>query len=274
MICGVLRSNHQRVLLAITGDEKMQFVHNPNIPAKPVSVALADGRIGKQLEDKFTQLGIQIIKTEKYEGLYDAISYHPDILFHHIGGNRIVYAPGGSIKVIKRLQGFGFELVPGETRLQGKYPFNIAYNIARVGKLAFHNLKYTDPIVVKELELNGVELVHVNQGYTKCSVSVVNDSSIITSDSGIAITAVKKRLEVLLIEPEEGILLPGLNYGFIGGSSGLIGEKKWMISGDLLSLKSGQKIIQFLRERCIDIVPLPSEPVIDIGSIIPLMTSE
>lgn len=252
----------------------MQFLQNPNIPAKQLSVALVDGRIGKALEDKFFELKIRIIKTEKYEGLYEAISFHPDILFHHIGGNRIVYAPGGSEKVIKELEVLGFDVIPGGTRLSNLYPFNIAYNVARVGKLAFHNFKYTDPVVVKELMLSGVELVHVNQGYAKCSISVIDDNSIITSDAGIAKTAVKKGLDVLLIEPEEDILLPGLKYGFIGGSSGLVDRKKWMISGDIQNLKSAENIIKFLCKRHIYIDYLPSEPIIDIGSIIPLMTSE
>jgi len=140
--------------------------------------------------------------------------------------------------------------------------------------LAFHNLKYTDPVLANELISEGVELVHVNQGYAKCSISVVDDSSIITSDPGIAKAAEKKGLDVLLTETEEEIKLPGVKYGFIGGSSGLIDERKWLLTGDILNLKSSEKIIQFLQKKSIDIVYLPGEPVVDIGSIIPLMTYE
>lgn len=252
----------------------MKFVDNPNIPVKPLSIALVDGRIEKILENKLVHMGIKVVKTEKYEGLYEAISFHPDILYHHLGGNKIVYAPGVNQRVNTALENLGFRLISGSIRLGDKYPLNIAYNVARVGRLAFHNLKYTDPVLANELISEGVELVHVNQGYAKCSISVVDDSSIITSDPGIAKVAVKKGLDVLLIEPEEGIKLPGVSYGFIGGSSGLIDEKKWLITGDILSLKSSEKIFQFLQKRCIDIVHLPGQPVVDIGSIIPLMTFE
>ncbi len=252
----------------------MKFVDNPNIPVKPLSVALVDGRINRMLENRLADMGIRVIKTEKYEGLYEAISFHPDIMYHHLGGNRIVHAPGVSKKTNMVLEALGFQLIPGSTPLGGKYPFNIAYNVARVGNVAFHNLKYTDPVLARELALSGAELVHVNQGYTKCSVSVVDSNSIITSDKGIARAAEKKGIDVLLIEPEEGIKLPGVKYGFIGGSSGLIDEKKWLLTGDILNLKSSEKIIQFLQKRCIDVICLPGEPVIDIGSIIPLMTFE
>ncbi|HHV99760.1 MAG TPA: hypothetical protein GXX36_09345 [Clostridiaceae bacterium] len=254
--------------------KKLKFADNPNIPDKPLSIALVDGRIQKVLENKLAHMGVRVIKTEKYKGLYEAISYHPDILYHHLGGNKIVYAPGTSERVNNSLENLGFQLIPGSTRLGGKYPFNIAYNVARLGNVAFHNLKFTDPVLANELISQGVELVHVNQGYAKCSISVVDENSIITSDPGIAKVAVKKGLDVLLIEPEEEIKLPGIKYGFIGGSSGLIDKKKWLLTGDILNLKSSEKIIQFLQKKCIDIVHLPGEPVVDIGSIIPLMTCE
>lgn len=252
----------------------LKFVDNPNIPVKPLSMALVDGRIEKILENKLANMGVRVIKTEKYKGLYEAISFHPDILYHHLGGNKIIYAPGTSDRVNIYLESLGFLLIPGNTRLGGKYPFNIAYNVARVGNVAFHNLKYTDPVLANELISEGVELVHVNQGYAKCSISVVDDSSIITSDPGIAKAAEKKGLDVLLTETEEEIKLPGVKYGFIGGSSGLIDERKWLLTGDILNLKSSEKIIQFLQKKSIDIVYLPGEPVVDIGSIIPLMTYE
>ena len=35
----------------------------------------------------------------------------------------------------------------------------------------------------------GVRLVSVSQGYTKCSVAVVDDHALITSDNGIAVAA-------------------------------------------------------------------------------------
>ena len=174
--------------------------------------------------------------------------------------------------MLKALEFYGFKLIEGSTMLRPRYPYDIAYNVARVGKFAFHNLKYTDFVLKKELEKAGVELVHVNQGYTKCSVSVIDANSIITSDKGIAKAASKKGLDVLLIKPEENILLPGLGHGFIGGSSGMINRDKWMVAGDFETLESCGNIKKFLEKKGISCVFVRNQPVIDIGSIIPLLT--
>ncbi|NLD46776.1 MAG: hypothetical protein GX660_06195 [Clostridiaceae bacterium] len=249
----------------------MSFVNVPNIPQNRVKSVLVDGRIDKNIEAGFEKNGISVIKTELYPALYAAVSYHPDIVFHHLGGNRIIHAPDTSINVIKRLSGLGFELVAGNSELCRNYPGNIRYNAARVGNIAFHNTKYTDAVLRENLENMGVELVHVNQGYAKCSVSIVDENSIITMDKGIARTAEAKGLEVLVIE-EENIRLPGLDKGFIGGSTGLLDRNKWAITGNIEKLASFYKVYDFLHKKGIEIVCLSKEDVIDIGSIIPIIT--
>jgi hypothetical protein len=214
----------------------------------------------------------QEIKTERLPGVYEAISWHPDIMLHHIGGRSMVYAPGTSASILGKLYDYGFELIEGKSILLSKYPFDIAYNIARVGNFAFHNLEYTDPVIKNLLESQGVELVHIKQGYAKCSISIVDENSIISSDAGIAKAAAKKGLEVLLIPPEENIMLPGLNNGFLGGSTGLLEKNIWAVSGDAGKLKSYTGIKSFLDSKNIAIKSLSNSEVTDIGSILPLLT--
>ncbi|MGI6776596.1 MAG: DUF6873 family GME fold protein [Acetivibrionales bacterium] len=248
----------------------MGFIDVPNIPAGMVEVAVVDGRISREIENTLTGLGIKLIKTKKHPGVYDAISFHPDIMLHHIGGRTIVTAPGTDPCLIWELTELGFYISCGTSILAKGYPFNIAYNVARVGKFAFHNTKYTDPVVKKELNKAGMEMVHVNQGYTKCAVSVVNENSIITSDRGIAKAAESKGVEALLLEPEVNISLPGLDYGFIGGSSGMISSNRWAITGNIDNLRQADKIRSFLHGKNIQIVMLSKGKIIDIGSIIPI----
>jgi len=251
--------------------EKMNLLNIPNIPKKRVRLALVDGRISSGLEKGFSDRGIEIIKTEAHPGLYPAISCHPDAVFHHLGDNLMVYAPGTSMAVVAALEDMGFLLIEGEKPLTAKYPGSVHYNAARVGNLAFHNTRYTDRILRENLCKRGVELVHVNQGYTKCAISVVDENSIITIDRGIAKAAERKGLDVLVIE-EDGILLPGIKSGFIGGATGLIDEKKLAVAGNIYRLKSAMKILDFLSQKGIEHVSLSDEPVMDIGSIIPLLT--
>jgi hypothetical protein len=102
--------------------------------------------------------------------VYEAISYHPDILLCHAGGNSIVYAPGTDAGFVGELSGLGFKLLEGRTTLKDRYPENIAYNAARVGKYVIHNFKYTDPLLKELFEKEGLDFIHVNQGYAKCSI--------------------------------------------------------------------------------------------------------
>ncbi|TYQ17028.1 UNVERIFIED_CONTAM: hypothetical protein Cloal_3629 [Acetivibrio alkalicellulosi] len=248
----------------------MNYLVTPNLPKNSVKVVLVDGRIETELEKSLNSYGIDCIKTFPLSPLYKAISGHPDILFHHIGKNIIVYAPGVCQTTINSLSNLGFKLIMGRSILTSKYPGNICYNGARVGNYLFHNTKYTDEVIKSCALEMGVEIVHVNQGYTKCSISIVDENSIITMDKGIAKVAEKKGLQVLLID-EDGIELEGLNKGFIGGSSCLINKKVWAISGNIEMLKSRNKIYNFLDEKGFDVISLTKKLPKDVGSIIPLI---
>jgi hypothetical protein len=250
----------------------LKFVDVPNCPSAPARLAIVDGRISNKIEKLLLKQGIQLIKTLKLPGLLDAVSYHPDIMFHHIGGNRIVHAPEVDIYILKELENSGFYLIQGSTKLTGSYPGDISYNGARVGNFFFHNLKYTDKVLLNELYDAGVELVNVNQGYTKCSVAVINENSIITADTNIAKEAERRDIKVLLIPPQRDIILPGLDYGFIGGCSGLIGKGSWAIFGKAEKLPSFFQIQEFLKKENCQILSLSDDEVIDLGTLLTVKT--
>lgn len=249
----------------------MNYLSIPNIPQKSVKYAIVDGRISDEIECSLLKRGVKLIKTPRYPHLYEAISFHPDILIHHISKDCIVHVPGLDKDFLYELSELGFKLIEGHTILKGKYPLNIAYNVARVGNFAFHNFKYTDAILKRELEKAGVDLVDVKQGYAKCSVSVIDAGSIITADTGIAKAAESKGIEALLISPEKDIVLPGLDYGFLGGSTGLIGKDVWAVTGDLDKLESASDICSFLSSKNVQPVSLSAGHTVDIGSIIPVL---
>ncbi|MGB9780983.1 DUF6873 family GME fold protein [Caldanaerobacter sp.] len=241
---------------------------NPFIPERDVKCVLIDGReldIGKALE----RLGIKVLYTERCTDLYEAISYHPDIHVHPLDEGEVVVAPNVSQAFLHKLVELDIKVIKGKTFLKRNYPYDIAYNVARLGNVAFHNLKYTDPVLREELEKRGVKFLHVNQGYTKCNIAIVDDRSFITSDTGILDVAVKNGFDVLLISPG-GIVLKGFDYGFIGGATGLIGKRKLAFTGDFSYLKDYEKIMDFLNKKGIEIVQLTSAQIKDIGSIIPL----
>lgn len=247
----------------------MNFIHKPYLPERNIKTALVDYRIGAELERSFANTCIDIIKTVPCNELYDAINGHPDIVVHHIKDNELVVAPNVFDALESVLIKKGFALTKGETWLNRNYPDNIAYNVLRIGAFAFHNTKYTDMAIFKELEKNNVKLIHVNQGYTKCSACIVNENSIITSDSKLAETVEKYGIESLLIEPG-GIALKGFDYGFIGGSSGLLSRSIMAFTGNLDNILDNYKIYDYLNSKGIEVKILSTKQIFDIGSIIPL----
>lgn len=249
----------------------MVFVAKPNLPEKAVSLAVVDERISSPAEDRLTSLGVKVLKLQPHRSLYPAVCCHPDMQLHHIGGKNIIYAPGTDQNLLDALTSYGFTLMTGESTLAPSYPADIAYNVARVGRWYFHNLRHTDPVIRRTLEKLGIEPVHVEQGYSKCSILPVGDESIITTDAGIARAAEKKGLKVLLADYEKSIRLPGLDHGFIGGAAGMLGCALCALNGNIQGLDCFDAFSSFLSKNNISIVELSDEQVTDIGSILPLI---
>lgn len=252
----------------------MVFIANPNLPDRPVSLAVVDSRISDASSRSLGRLGIMLLRISAHKALYGAVCSHPDMLLHHVGGNLIVYAPGTDAGLLNALRYCGFSLLQGEKELTGTYPGDIAYNVARVGKYYFHNLRYTDPVIADYMNRLGIEPVHIEQGYAKCSILPVDERSIVTTDAGIAKAAEKKGLDVLLLECGSSIRLAGLNCGFIGGSCAMISDRLCAVNGSLRKLADSERLISFLSEKQISIIELSNYDVTDIGSIIPLMVSQ
>ena len=250
----------------------MRFFQNPNLPDMPVRLAAAGAGIGNEAIAELDKLGIKVLVMPAHPGLYKAVESHPDMQLHHLGGNRIIYAPDTNRSVLDTLSACGFELVTGEGGLLSSYPYDISYNAARVGRWYFHNLKYTDCKLREQLEQLGAKPVHVEQGYSKCSILPSDKNSIVTTDDGIARAAEKKGLDVLYLENEHSIRLPGMNYGFIGGACGMISKSVCAINGCLEKLTCGEALVSFLSKKQIMVKELSKDYVTDIGSILPLST--
>lgn len=247
----------------------MNFLKTSFIPDSDVSLALVDYRISAEIEASLTSLGIDLIKTVRCPELYEAVDGHPDMQLMHIGGKRIILAPNVFESMAPVFEKKGFAVTKGATWLVRNYPGNIAYNVLRMGNFAFHNTKYTDAEIVRELEKENVKLIHVSQGYTKCSTCILDSRTIVTSDLKLSKTVEKYGIESLLIKPG-GIELKNLNYGFIGGACGLISEKHIAFTGTLEALEDGNRVIEFLNNREFEITALWKEKPVDYGSIIPI----
>lgn len=234
-----------------------------------IKYVIIDYRCSKVIKRFFEKRGINIIPCMGDNIMYDAVKGHPDIYVHPISNNFLI----SSINTYEYFNNIGskigLRIERGSTKLKGTYPYNISYNIARVGNLAFHNTKYTDKRIIELFKINNIRLINVKQGYTKCSTCIVSKNAIITSDKGIAKAAEKNGLDVLLIRPGY-INLKGMDYGFIGGASGVISDCEIFFSGNIEKHPDYIDIYNFCKNHKKKLVYPKDIDLTDIGSIIPI----
>lgn len=248
----------------------MNFVRTSFIPEYKILLALIDRRITKDMKAKLNDLNINIIESTPCIQTYDAINCHPDITILKINDNNIIVAPNVYDYYSKKLCPLGFNIIKGNSLIKSKYPYNIAYNVAIFGKYAIHNLKYTDKKVLEFLDKNNFIKINVKQGYCKCSICIVDENSIITSDEGIYKEVIKHDIDCLLIEKGH-IDLFDLSYGFIGGCSGLISKDDLIFFGDISKHPNYNEIKKFVESKNKNIISLSDEKLLDLGSLIPLI---
>jgi hypothetical protein len=242
----------------------------PYIPNCRISKAIIAGNASKEILISLSILGISPLTTEPIDSLLPSLSMHPDMQLVNIFEDVFVYAPGISEKLLESLKNEGFTLIPGHTRLRSNYPYDIAYNCAIVGKYAFLNLRYTDPKLLEMLKKCNIKMIPVKQGYAKCSAAILNSEAIITADPVIHKKALAENIDSLLVPPQKNIILEGFNYGFIGGSSGLISGHELAFFGNFETLDSAGEIKKFMTKHGVNPISLSDENIKDLGSLIPL----
>jgi len=248
----------------------MNFAQNSFTIKNKLQLAIVDKRIPQTIEDNLNNIGVNIIKSTACSNTYDAIKYHPDISVCKLNSNNIVVAPNVYEYYKEVLKPYGFNVICGESTIKNKYPYNIHYNIVILEKFAIHNFKYTDKVILDYIEKNNIEKINVSQGYCKCSICVVDDNSIITSDEGIYKEVIKHDIDCLLIE-KGYIDLFELNYGFIGGCSFLLSNNELAFLGNIKKHPDYDKILNFVKSKNKKLISLSNDKLIDLGSVIQLM---
>ncbi|MDD6795725.1 MAG: hypothetical protein PUE01_10015 [Clostridiaceae bacterium] len=227
-------------------------------------ICFIDYRCSKEEIKSLEKLSLNPIKVPKCNNLYEAINGHVDIQLHIIDTNHIMVQKDISIDFLNELKINEINYSFSNNNLTSSYPQDIILNAYSNANLFVHNLSYTDKNLLR-LQKNKKK-IHVKQGYTKCSILPVNENAIITSDKSIYNALTKENMDVLLIPPAD-ILLPSLNYGFIGGTGGLISENKIAFFGELKNYAYGKEVYNFLYKYDIEPVSLRKGKLIDRGSL-------
>lgn len=231
-----------------------------------------DYRISKEEYSNLKKYCNNIIKVPPCKSLYPAIEGHPDILLHILSKDKIIVHKNMDADFIEFLHNIGFTVLISKKSLKSKYPHDIILNAVSTENLFIHNTKFTDDILLnyilnKTYKNKTFNIINVNQGYTKCSLSVLNNNSFITSDPLIYKKLIENKYSVLFV-PAGDILLPNLDYGFIGGCCGMIGPNLIAFYGNLKYYKYGKEVLDFLTSCHITPIYLSQGKLIDRGSIL------
>lgn len=245
------------------------MLNNPFIPKKFANTVIVDGRISVEMKSKLKKMNINIIPTIPCKEVSEPISYHPDITIHPINHNTLIVAPNVFDYYEDKLRGMGIKIIKGETKLGKDYPEDIAYNVGRVGKFAVHNFKYTDEKLKYYLKKENLEFIDIRQGYTKCSMAIIDNIAIITADYPMYRILSINGIDVLLVSPGY-IDLKGYSHGFMGGATGNLSEDVVLFSGNFDTHPDKNKIFNFVKKYNKKIVWLSDKKIMDIGTIISL----
>ncbi|WP_072904033.1 DUF6873 family GME fold protein [Hathewaya proteolytica] len=231
-----------------------------------------DSRISNEEYSALSYYCPNIIKVPSSSLLYPSVCGHPDMLLHILDANRLMVHKDMDEAFVDTLLNYGFEVIHSAESLSYKYPGDIILNAASSKSMFIHNLKYTDEklmdIMKKRQDYNkNFTMIDVPQGYTKCSLAVLGYNCFITSDKPIYNKLHSMGYNILYVPPGN-ILLPGLDYGFIGGCCGIIDDNTVAFYGNLNFYKYGKEVISFLKKCGIDILYLSKSNLVDRGSIL------
>ena len=235
---------------------------------------IIDFRMRKVEKEYIQSLGYELIENRFNLSTYDEIASHPDVYYTAVG-DTVFCDPNRFLE--------GFNCIKGMAEAKGNYPIDIPYNLAIVGKVAVHNFEYTDELLKIYLQKSGYNLVHVEQGYSKCSTCVIGDNACIVSDIGIARKLLDYDIDVLYVSEPDIKLLKRTNKifvdecrmsfeystmsGFIGGAMVRLGDEV-ILFGDVNNLINGKKIQKFIESKGLKFHYFEGLDVIDYGGVI------
>lgn len=146
-----------------------------------------------------------------------------------------------------------------------EYPLDVLFNAWLIENRLLCNERTVSRLILDAAKNERIEIINVPQGYTKCSVCPVSENAIITADKAIAEACRSAKIDVLTVS-EGHISLPPYNFGFIGGASGLCGDKVYFC-GSLDCHPDSDRIKDFCKKHKKTAVSLSHDKLQDVGSL-------
>lgn len=206
-----------------------------------------------------------IVTFKPNKNLVEEINNHADIhIFKH---NKTLIVSDKIVgDIAPEITGYNIETCKD---IRSPYPEDIKLNVLFINNKIICNTKYVAREIIELSKKYNIQLLHTNQGYSKCSVCKISDTAVITDSVSIASLLKICQIDVLTIKPGN-IALSNEHYGFIGGASGLINEQLLYFSGDISKHPDYENILDFTNKHNIKIIFNKNRPLTDFGGFIKL----
>ena len=240
-----------------------KLIETPHLPKSKVRHIILGEKYRNVLESALFTHDLEPVWLKSNPHVDERLSGHADLSAVQIGKSVILSEYLNPCEQIHKI--VGVEYVPDPQ--QAVYPYDAGLNFCIVGDKLFFNPKTANAKLVEKCGCK--QFIPVKQGYTKCSICVIDENSIITSDKRIAEAAENAGMDALYLS-EPFVKLDGFGYGFIGGAAFKISETDIAFTGKIVDTIVERKIESFLSSRNINPIYLTDSQIFDIGSAIPL----
>ena len=233
-------------------------------------IAIVDERMPSEAKRRLFTEGFYIIEAPRAKALPAPLSSHPDMLFFAHEKTIISSAeycdenPHFFEDITKLVPGVILKLT--DESFYAEYPRDAIFNALVIGDKIFLKEDSVSRKIIEYASDAGLKICSVKQGYPACTTLPLSKNHAITADLGMKKALEKKGVEITLIDNGD-ISLPPYKYGFIGGASGVFGDKLYFI-GDYKLHRDRAKIEAAARAVGLSPISLCSAPLIDLGRII------
>lgn len=232
-----------------------------------IKKAVISSKLSEHATEYLKNTGFDIITFRDNPNVDKRVAYHADLSFFYDGIDTLFVANEMS-EYVDLLNKYCKNVVVINRHLKKEYPGDVLLNCVCTGRNFICNAETVSYEIFDKMKKSGYNIINVKQGYTKCSVVPVSDNAIITDDESIFNECAKYGLDVLKIS-KGSVVLPGFDYGFIGGAAGKISRNEIIFNGDITEHPDYEEIDLFLKKYGINAVSFKGK-LEDIGSIIPI----
>lgn len=239
----------------------------PNLPNKKVNTVVLSN-INQEIVHNLHSYGIKTIFTDKIKSFLPFEQTHADMQFLPLNSTTVAVLDSAH-NLIENISKLYKIFIKFSLNSDLSYPNNVILNHTVLNNNVICLRKSIPPKLLNIYNTNNFRIIDTKQGYSKCSICVVSDNAIITSDSSIYNVCVKNKLDVLKIAKGQ-IILQGTDYGFIGGCSGKLDKDCLAFTGNIKLHSDYDNIKAFCSNYGVNLLSLSNGNLIDIGSIIPV----